>query len=393
MNARIFPGLTPQPLSRRLTYMDNACMTPPPQPVVDAVTEFYRSSPGCPLRSLANATNHLETRIHEGRDLVRSWLGARFSDEIVFTLNTTMSINLIAGAFSRVSGAVLLCDSEHNSNRLPWLEQEIVELNWQPGTDFPFDEYRRLLTRGIKLVSIASVSNVTGSYIPVREVVSEAHAQGILIHIDAAQQAMHNAIDITENGPDLLSLSLHKAYGPSGLGVLYMSRELHRQIRPILAGGGSVDGHHEQEVTYTSGAARFEYGLQNYAAQYAVCATIKFLTQFSAKEVQNHFQHLNTLARQLLNDISGIRFIGSRDPTKCNHICNFYIENIDSLRITELLNLVGNIQVRGGQMCAHHYYHRYKLPPSIRMSFGYHNTDKEVQYYVQTLRTILEHYL
>ncbi|HKI18500.1 MAG TPA: aminotransferase class V-fold PLP-dependent enzyme [Isosphaeraceae bacterium] len=118
---RQLSGLSAGMLGRTLIYLNNACLTPVPRTVAQAVKDYYDLPPACPLRSKGRTTTRLEERIHEGRDLLRSWLGARFSDEIVYTLNTTASINLLAGSFARKQGAILLTDAEHNSNRLPWL--------------------------------------------------------------------------------------------------------------------------------------------------------------------------------------------------------------------------------------------------------------------------------
>jgi len=381
-------------LGRTLIYLNNACLTPVPRTVAQAVKDYYDLPPACPLRSKGRTTTRLEERIHEGRDLLRSWLGARFSDEIVYTLNTTASINLLAGSFARKQGAILLTDAEHNSNRLPWLGQEIVELTWPPEAEFPLDDYRALLARQhVKLVTVIAVSNVTGAAVPVREVVAAAHERGIPVHIDAAQQASHGTIDVTRDRPDFLSMSLHKAYGPSGLGVLYATREARQTLEPAMAGGGSVDDHHGHDVVWTAWPARFEFGLQNYSSQYAVAECVAFLRRFSAADLTDHFLRLNTLARQQLSEIPSVRFIGPADVSSCGNLCNFYIEGIDSHRVADLLDLVGDIHVRAGMFCAHHYYHRHELPPSIRFAFGYHNTEKEVFRCVRILRDIIDHYL
>lgn len=387
-----FQSLSRGILSKRI-YLDNACLTPTPPKVAEAVAEYYRQPPGCPLRSNTQSSQTIAEQISDARDMVRKWIGAMFSDEIVFTLNTTLAINLLAGAFSRIPGAILVTDAEHNSNRLPWLSQGIVEVHCPPGFEFPMEEYKSLLTKEIKLVSMASISNVTGAELPVREIIHHAHALNIPVHIDAAQQATHQTIDIMDDQPDFLSLSLHKAYGPTGLGILYIRRDMQEHLKPLLTGGGSVDDHFDQDVVATTGVARFEFGLQNYAAQYAVPETISFLQRFPAKEIQRHFAALNTLVHQLLAEIPGVHFIGPENPLQGSHICNFHVAGKDSRRLAELLDRTGNIHVRAGKLCAHHYYHRYSIPDSIRISFGYHNTEEDMIRFAKTLRTLCERYL
>ncbi len=387
------PGIRTGMLRRKLVYLDNACLTPTPREVGQAVAEYYARPPGCLLRSDTQPGRELDLLVREAREAVRGFIGAQFSDEIVFTPNTTYAINLLSGALAGREGRVLVSDAEHNSNRLPWLRHGIAELPWPPGTDFPMEAYRELLRTGIKLVSLASVSNATGAGLPVREVVREAHACGIPVHIDAAQQAPHLDIDVENDLPDALSFSLHKAYGPSGLGVLYLRRQLQAELTPELAGGGTVDDHHGDTSTPTRGPARFEFGLQNYAAQSAVVANMGFLKRFSAEAVRAHFLRLNTRLRDYLRELPGIRFLGPESPGAASHVCNFSLDGVDSKRLGELLDRVGNVQVRAGRMCAHHYYHRYALPPSVRVSFGYHNTEAEVDALGKLIPSLLRHYL
>src|SRR3954468_2216980 len=143
LSTRHFPGRHQGRLSRRRTYLDSACLTPVAAEVAAAVQEYYRNPPGCPLRNNSGRSGEIEERIRDARDSVRRFLNAKFSDEIIFTPNTTFGINLLAGAFLRQPGKVLISDLEHNSNRLPWLAHERLELPWPPGEPFPFEAYRQ----------------------------------------------------------------------------------------------------------------------------------------------------------------------------------------------------------------------------------------------------------
>lgn len=389
----VFPGLSGGWARRRPAYLDNACLTPTPAPVAKAVAAFYRRAPACLLRSPTRRANALDLDVREARERVRRLVGAQFSDEIVFTPNTTLGINLLASAFQSRPGRVLLSDAEHNSNRLPWLPQGIAELAWPPGTSFPLDAYRALLRDDVKLVSLASVSNFTGARLPVGDVVREAHARGIPVHLDAAQQVVLRDLDVSEDEPDFVSFSFHKAYGPSGLGALYLRRQWQRELKPLISGGGSVDDHHEQDSVAAAGPARFEFGLQNYAAQVAVPACVDFLERFGAPTVAAHFQRLARLARELLGATPGVTFLGGDLAADAAHVLSFFVEGVDPARVAELLDQVGDVQVRAGRMCAHHYFHRYDLPPCLRVSFGYQTTEKEVRRLVRVLHAVLRYYV
>jgi cysteine desulfurase/selenocysteine lyase len=390
---RRFPGLQQGILSRRRTYLDNACLTPVPAEVIQAIQEYYRLPPGCPLRNNSGRSGEIEERIREARDSIRSFLNAKFSDEIVFTPNTTFGINLLSGAFRHLPGKVLISDLEHNSNRLPWLAHERVELPWPPGQPFPLDAYRRALRQDIKLVSLTARSNVTGESPPIRELVREAVAAGVPVHLDAAQAFASGELNVTEDSVDFLSFSLHKAYGPTGLGGLYLRRDWQRRLSPSYMGAGTVDDHQAELSHWTAGAARFEFGLQNYAAIHAVPAAMSLLAGIPPVALREHYAELNSALRHELSRIPGVQLVGPAEPADAHHVCSFYLPGRDALRVTSLLDLAGNFQVRAGRLCAHHWFNQYEVPDVIRVSFGIHNTLEEVETYGEVLNNILRHYL
>jgi cysteine desulfurase/selenocysteine lyase len=390
--SRRFPGLQAGRLARRRVYFDNACLTPVPAEVADAVKEYYTQPPGCPLRNNSGRSGDLEERIRDARDSVRQFLNAKFSDEIIFTPNTTFGINLLAGAFLRQPGKVLISDLEHNSNRLPWLAHERLELPWPPGEPFPFESYCRALRQGVKLVSLTAMSNVTGAAPPLREVIREANAVGIPVHLDAAQAFASGELDITELRPDFVSFSLHKAYGPTGLGGLYMRRDWRARLDPTYAGAGTVDDHSGESSRWTDGAPRFEFGLQNYAAIHAVPATMTLLAGIPSGHLRRHYAELNTALREQLRRISGLRIVGPANPADAHHVCAFHIPGADALRLSALLDMVGNFQVRAGRLCAHHWFHQHAVPDVIRVSFGIHNSLEEVEAYGKVFDNIIRHY-
>lgn len=390
---RRFPGLQAGLLSRRRVYLDNACLTPTPHEVIEAVKQHYASPPGCPLRNNSGRSGDLEEGIREARDSVRRFINAKFSDEIVFTPNTTFGINLLSGAFLRVPGKLLISDLEHNSNRLPWLLHERVELPWPPGEPFPLDAYRRALHQGIKLVSLTARSNVTGESPPIRELVREAAAVGVPVHLDAAQAFASGEVDITEDRPDFVSFSLHKAYGPSGLGAMYIRRDWRARLEPAYTGAGTVDDHFGETSRWTDGAPRFEFGLQNYAAIHAVPAAMALLSSLPAAAIREHYAELNAALREELRTIPGLRIIGPQDAEDAHHVCSFHIPGTDALRLSSLLDMAGNFQVRAGRLCAHHWFHQHEVPDVVRVSFGIHNSLEEVEAYGRVLDSIRSHYL
>lgn len=392
LSTRCFPGLQSGLLSRRRVYFDNACLTPAAAEVVDALKEYYTLPPGCPLRNNSGRSGATQERIRDARDSVRGFLNAKFSDEIIFTPNTTFGINFLSGAFLRVPGKVLISDLEHNSNRLPWLAHERLELPWPPGEPFPLSQYRRALRDGVKLVSLTARSNVTGEAPPIREIIREAAAVGVPVHLDAAQAFASGELDITEDRPDFVSFSFHKAYGPTGLGGLYLRRDWRDRLQPTYAGAGTVDDHFGENTTWTEGAPRFEFGLQNYAAIHAVPPLMALLGGIPAKAVKDHYKELNGALREELSRIPEVRIVGPANAADAHHICSFHLSGRDCLRMAALLDMVGNFQVRAGRLCAQHWFHRNNVPDVIRVSFGIHNSVEEVQAYGKVLCSLLRHY-
>jgi selenocysteine lyase/cysteine desulfurase len=390
---RRFPGLESGLLSRRRVYLDNACLTPTPAEVSAAVKEYYSLPPGCPLRNNSGRSGEVEDRIRDARDGVRRFLNAKFSDEIVFTPNSTFGINLLSGAFLHLPGKVLTTDLEHNSNRLPWLRHQRQELPWPPGEPFPIEAYRLKLREDVKLVSITARSNVTGETPPVRELIREAAALGIPVHLDAAQAFASGELDITEDRPDFVSFSLHKAYGPSGLGGLYIKRDWRARLEPTYSGAGTVDDHFGEHSQWTDGAPRFEFGLQNYAAIHAVPAAMRLLGEIPPALLQEHYAQLNAALREQLARVPNLRIVGPANPADAHHICSFYVPGTNAIRIASLLDLVGNFQVRAGRLCAHHWFHQYEVPDVVRVSFGIHNSLEEVEAYGKVFDSILRRYL
>lgn len=388
-----FPALRTGFLSRRRIYLDNACLTPTPAEVVDAVRRYYTAPPGCPGRSTAERSVELETAVHAARDSVRRYLRAAPGDDIVFTPNTTYGINVLSSAFARIPGKVLISDLEHNSNRLPWLEHERVELAWPPGAAFPLDEFRQALRAGVKLVSLTARSNVTGMAPPLQAIMEEADALGIPVHLDAAQAFPSGSVDVSGSGPAFATFSFHKAYGPSGLGGLYIRRGWMPRLAPALCGAGAVDDHHDETSQWSAGAARMEFGLQNYAAIVAVPATMALLSGLSPTAQADHFRRLTDALREVLASVPGLRIIGPADASELHTLVSFHVQGVPAGKLASLLDQVGGIQVRTGRLCAHHWFHRYRLPDVLRVSFGIHNSLDEVDSYGRAMHAILRHFV
>jgi cysteine desulfurase / selenocysteine lyase len=288
-----FPSLQ----SGKLIYFDNACTTLRPQVVIDAVTRYHAEFPACGERSLHRLGRRVDEEVALAREAARRFLGARRSEEIVFTQNTTHAINIVAQSFPFRAGEVVVnSDQEHNSNLLPWqqLARHGVRHRAVPFGDL--DALARALTPEVKLVSMVMTSNLDGASIDPRRVVEAAHERGVPVLLDAAQAVPHQALDVRALDVDFLACSGHKMLGPSATGILYGKREWLGRLTPTLVGGGTVEDSTLETASYRDGPERFEAGLQNYAGIVGLRHAIEYLESIGREAVR---EHERALTRQL----------------------------------------------------------------------------------------------
>jgi cysteine desulfurase/selenocysteine lyase len=427
-----FPALGNRRNGAPPIYFDNACTTLVPQPVIEAISEYYYHFPACGggrsrhwfAREVGDRIEgNAERGIKGARQLIREFLNARSEQEIVFTLNTTHALNLVACGFPFHPGdVVLLSDKEHNSNLLPWLRLErqgrirVDYVGEDEDGGFNFAAFERKLQRGnVRLASLACTSNITGYTLPAREIVAIAHRYGALVLLDAAQTAPHRVIDVQELDVDLLAFSLHKMCGPKGVGVLYGKQALFDagevtgnsaapRIEPLALGGGTVvdSAYHDYELL--PAPEGFEAGIQNYPAQIAAGAAITYLRQVGFDRIREHVGNLSRfLTQQLLaryGDTGWFRILGPADPGRREGVLTFAIRRPNCVGLVEELDQRHNIMIRDGAFCANAYLnHRFgrgwtrpRLPAEHRMTYRvslyFYNTVEECEVFLQAVDEI-----
>jgi cysteine desulfurase / selenocysteine lyase len=424
-----FPALRESRNGKPPIYFDNACTTLVPADVIEAMNEYYRRFPACGgtrgTHWFAREINHrIEGDPEEGltgsRQTVRDFINARYDDEIIFTLNTTHSINLVALGFDfRPGDGVLLTEIEHNSNLIPWLRlqnRRRIEVEHIPcGEDytFDFDQFRqRLATGRVRLVSMAYTSNLTGHTIPAAEIVRMAHECGALVLLDAAQTIPHQTVDVQALDVDFLAFSLHKMCGPKATGVLYAKRELTQDwedigrcvLDPAVLGGGTVADTNYEDYALLPSPERFEAGVQNYAGQIAAGAAITYLRQIGIDKIAEHERRLNSFLTEELLDRYGktgwFRILGPKDASRRAGILTFEVGRPNAVGIAEELDQGQNIMIRYGAFCNHSYLNKIfgqgwalpRLPSEQRMTYrvsGYlYNTIDECRLFVEALHGV-----
>jgi len=355
-------------LKKNVIYLDSNCMSLKPKQVVDKINEYYNEYPACGGRSIHKFGIRLDNEINEARKIIQKFVNARKSKEIIFSKNTTESINLIANSFR--FDKVLLTDREHNSNLLPWQKFKYGILKSK--SDFTFDLERfSEVVKNYDLVSFVYTSNFDGYTLPVKEIIKIAHENRAKVHLDAAQAVPHKKIDVKKLNVDFLTFSGHKMLGPTGTGVLYGKEELLKDMKPFLVGGETVvdsnyDGYVLEELPY-----KFEAGLQHYSGIVGLGEAAKYLEKVGMDDIEEHEKKLYRGVNK--KGVEEIGFIGEKG------VFNFNIPKIDYHEVAGILSNSKNIMVRSGMHCAHSWYNAHKIKGSVRASFYLYNTLEEIR--------------
>lgn len=395
-----FPQLSRLINGKPPIYLDSACTTLRPESVIRAVGDFQRHATVCHGRAY-HQFGRDATEAHEGaRQSLARFIGAPHADEVVFVRNATEGLNLVASSLGLAAGDVVLTtDMEHNSNLLPWqrlaqagrIRHDLLPLDPEDGTlDLQALRSRLAWHAGkVKLVSLFHLSNLTGVELPVREICREAHAHGALVMVDAAQSVMTRQLDVTELSADLLVFSLHKMFGPSGIGVLWGRRDVLAKMDAFILGGETIE-----DVTYEGRELappprRFEAGVGNVDGAVGAKAAVDYLTGIGVERIHDHVVALNGLATEGLEPFSRVKLIGPKDPCLRNSILNFHVDGLESRALAGLLDRRQNIMVRYGKQCVHAWFNGHDVPESVRVSFAIYNTEEEVSQLLQTLSNVL----
>ena len=378
-----FPFLTHHPA---LAYLDSAATCLKPQVVLDAMVEAATKWDGAIARGSSSisaaATEHYES----ARRTVARFVGAQ-SEEIVFTRNTTEGINMVAETWGRLHIAegdeILITALEHHSNMLPWqrLAREkharLIEAPVQIDTGrLDLEAYKNLITPRTKLVALPHVSNVYGEELPVREIISLAHGIGARVLIDGAQAAAHIPLDLAALGVDFYACSGHKLYAPTGIGVLYIRRELAHTLPPYQLGGGMVGRVTPDTATYADPPYRFEAGTPHALGAAGMAAACTWLMRQDRTDMLAREHALMAAAREMLGRLPGITVLGGANTGTT--LVSFVHGTIHAHDIGTVLDSV-EVIVRTGQHCAQPLHSLLGIPASVRASVGVYTTLQDIE--------------
>lgn len=392
-----FPLLTSYQVNGKpLIYFDNAATTQKPLQVLKAEEDYYKTQNANPLRGFYNLGIEATKAYEDARHTVASFINAK-DNEIVFTRNTTESINLIMYSYARnvlnPGDEIVISILEHHSNLVPW--QQVSKMT---GATLKYlysdkegiiseEEIEKKITDKTKIVAVTHVSNVLGVMTPTDKIIKKAHEMGAVVVLDCAQSIAHTPIDVKEMDMDFAVFSGHKIYGPMGIGVLYGKYELLKNMPPFLTGGEMIELVYEQTATFAEVPERFEAGTQNAAAAVGLASALSYLSDIGFEEIIKTEEELMQYLMGGLKEIPEVTMFGPTDAKQHHGVVSFQIKDVHPHDVATILNEDG-IAIRAGNHCAHPLMKYLGVHATCRASISFYNTKEEIDYFINKLKQV-----
>jgi cysteine desulfurase/selenocysteine lyase len=382
-----------------LVYLDSGATSQTPRTVLDAMDDYYSHHRGSVHRGVYPLAAEATELFEGARERIARWLNWDVAGTI-FTRNVTEALNLVAYAWGDANvgpgDRVVVTEMEHHSNFVPW-----QQLCLRRGATFSVvgidddghlrrDELDSLLAGGdVKVVAVAHVSNVVGTINPIAEIVDRAHAAGAIVVVDGAQAVPQIPVDLGALGADFYGWTGHKAYGPTGVGVLHGRADLLAAMPPFITGGHMIASVSAEETRWAQSPAKFEAGTSNIAEAIGLGAAVDFLQGIGMEQVRAHERELVAYGLERLRGVPGVTLHGPPDPAERGALISFALDGIHPHDVAEILGRDG-ICVRAGHHCAQPLMRRLGVGATSRASFGVHNTDEDVDALIAGLAKVQE---
>ncbi|MBP1934637.1 cysteine desulfurase [Ammoniphilus resinae] len=393
-----FPILSQQVNGHPLVYLDSAATSQKPIQVIEAIDEYYKKMNSNVHRGV-HTLGTWATDAYEGaREKVRKFVNAKETAEIIFTRGTTTSLNMVATCYAREflqeGDEIVTTIMEHHSNFIPWQQAAKVTgatfkfIPLQPDGTVSLEDVKKTITDKTKLVSIAYVSNVTGTIHPIKEIAEIAHAHGAVMCVDAAQGAPHLKVDVQDLDCDFLAFSGHKMAGPTGIGVLYGKRSFLEKMVPYEFGGEMIDFVELYDSTWKELPWKFEGGTPIIAGAVGLGAAIDFLQDIGMDEIERHEKQLVHYAMEQLSAVEGLTIYG---PKERSGLVTFNLSDVHPHDLATVLDSYG-IAVRAGHHCAQPLMKWLQVSATARASFYIYNTEEDIDALVKGLLKTKEYF-
>ena len=380
-----FPIFKQKIKGKSLIYLDSANSSQKPKTVIDEISRFYEtefSNVGRSVHTLAvKATNKFE----ETRDIVKNYINAKHREEIIFTKGATEAINLVANSFGekfiKSGDEILVTELEHHSNYVPWhylrkkKGAKIKFASVDKNGEINVNEFKKNITSKTKIIAFTHISNVTGTVMPVKQIIDLAKSKNIPVLIDGTQGAPHSALDMQDLECDFYAISCHKMYGPNGLGILYAKKKWVDALPPYQGGGGMISEVKKDEISYADSHTKFEAGTMQTAEVVAFAKSIKFIQDLGIKNIEKHENQVLEYGLEKLKMNNSVNIIGN--PKNRSSIMSFTIKGIHPHDIATILDDDG-VAIRAGHHCCQILHEKLGIPASARASIGVYNTKEDI---------------
>ena len=368
-----------------LVYLDSANSSQKPKVVVDRIYDFYTkefSNVGRSVHYLAVAATNL---YENTRVLVQKYINAKDPNEIVFTKGATEAINLVANTFGqkylKEGDEILITELEHHSNYVPWhylRKSKGVKINFadvDDNGDISIESIEKKLTPKTKILAITHLSNVTGSILPIKEIIQLAHSKNIPVLVDGCQGAPHLKLDMQDLDCDFYAISCHKMYGPTGLGVLYAKKKWLEELPPYQGGGGMIGEVKKEGITFGDLPNKYEAGTMATAQVIAFGESINFINKIGIEKIEEHERELTKYGEEILRKNNSVKLIGN--PKNKGSVLSFTLDGVHPHDIATILDEDG-VAIRAGHHCCQILHEKLGLAATARASLGVYNTKDDL---------------
>ncbi len=381
--------------NKRLVYLDNASTTQKPNQVIDAINNYYKNHNANIHRAVYQPAEEATEAYESVRDKIAKFINISKREEIIFVRGTTEAINLVAYAWGRHNikegDIIVTTEYEHHSNIVPWqlLVQEkgakLQYINIDDNGELILDDLDKYLATGkVKLVAFSLMSNVLGTISDASKIISKCKQAGVLTLVDGAQAVPHLKVDIEKLGCDFFAFSGHKMLAPTGIGVLWVRKEVLEKMNPFHGGGDMIREVHKYETTWNDLPYKFEAGTPNIADVVGLGAAIDYLEKIGMDKIREHEIELTQYALDKFSKIKGIKIYGTKDISKRGGVISFNFADIHPHDLAQIIDEEG-IAVRSGHHCAQVLMERLNVAATTRASFYIYNTKEDVDSLINSL--------
>ncbi len=387
-----FPILDREINGKPLVYFDNAATSQKPRVVIEAIRDYYSEINSNVHRGVHHLSQLATDALEGSREKIRKHLNAARSREIIFTRGTTESINLVASGMSKEmvkdGDNIVISAMEHHSNIVPWqmlCERTGAQLRVIPMSDkgeLRINQLDHLIDRRTRMVAVNHISNSLGTINPVKEIIDRAHAAGAWVLIDGAQSVPHMKVDVRALNADFYVFSGHKTFGPTGIGVLFGKENLLEKLPPYQGGGEMISSVSFEKTTYADLPFKFEAGTPNIAGGIALGTAIDFINNTGLEYSQKQEADLLDYATRQLKALGEVRIIGEAENK--TSVISFLVGDLHPYDVGMILDKLG-IALRTGHHCTQPVMDQFKIPGTLRASFAFYNTKKEIDCMIEAL--------